>query len=826
MKDITNNNEVYEYVVANIDDAISNEWIKVYYQPVVRSLTGQLCGAESLARWIDPDIGFLSPDKFIGALEENQLIHKLDSFVVEKVCSDIHDHLIAGKSAFPVSINFSRLDFIKCDMLKLVEEAVDRYDIPRDYIHIEITESMIAQDEDMMTKVITSFRNRGYEIWMDDFGSGYSSLTLLQDYEFDLLKMDMRFLSTMTEKSKIILNSTINMAKNIDIKTLSEGVETQEQIDFLTNIGCGKLQGYYFGKPEPYDDMLASIAKKGITIEERKWRGYYETAGLSMSNLDRPLQIVEFDGTAFTTLFMNEPYKRQIGMSGESIPIIDRFLYSPTSPGMDKYFQFAQYLIESKGQETFFYTIRGNYYQLKGTYLTENLGKYLLKVSVNNISIDQNTAERDRLDSRLREINNLYEVVLLVNSKENVATPLLGGYNYSEGVPLQTKDMVTVCKVFAGKYIFPGERNSFLQFTHSANDLSDVFKPGKNFIKQPFRTRQRDGSYKWREYAILSISGSGGTEFLFTISSISDEFAKALDSTVYRSVHAYTEENQKEAHDRAKLWETLIQNSTHKLFWKDKDRRFKGVSQSFLDFYEIKSPDEIIGKNDEEMHWHVDDGPYQGDELDVLRKGKVVVNAPGQCIVNGVVHNIICNKMPVYDKGEIVGLVGSFADADQELYRVQKLISPSRLDTATRLMNNKFFMSTMIDYASQYNESGRNYGLIVLHSTNHRRIEETFGSKFAVKVLREIGEKIIDVIGQRAVAGRTKEAYFGIIIYIDSREQLKDLARQLKEHIEEINTVDGNSITIRIAVGCKLRTEEGITDENIYQTVLAFIDGK
>ena len=820
MKDITNKNEVYEYVVASIDDAISNEWIKVYYQPVVRSLTGQLCGAESLARWIDPNIGFLSPDKFIGALEENEMIHKLDCFMIEKVCSDIHLHMESGRPVFPVSINFSRLDFIKCDMLKLVEESVRKYNIPRDFLHIEITESMIAQDEEMMTRVIESFRNRGYEIWMDDFGSGYSSLTLLQDYQFDLLKMDMRFLSTMTEKSKIILNSTINMAKHIGVKTLSEGVETQEQIDFLTAIGCGKLQGYYFGKPEPYDDMLLSIEKKGITVEERQWRGYYETACLAMSDLDRPLEIAEYDGRTFKTLYMNEQYKQQISLNLGDLSQIDKYLYSTSTPITEKYHQFAKALIKSKGHESFYYTVKGNYYNLKADYLAEHGGKLLFKATITNISYNESVAEKNTLDQRLRELNHLFELVLFVNPKENIVYPLLGGYSYSDNVPIESKDLIEVCKAFAEKYIFPNERKNFLEFTHQASVFPDELRSEKGFTKRFFRTKQPDGSFKWREYIILSISGSNGREFLFIISETSGELADALDKARYKSAQIPDDDIIKEAYDRARVWETLIQNSSQKLFWKDKDRRFLGVSQSFLDFYEINSLDDIIGKNDEEMHWHVDDGPYQGDELDVLHKGKVVFNAPGQCIVNGVVHNIICNKMPIYDKGEIVGLVGSFADADQELYRVQKLLNPSKLDTVTRLMNNKFFVSTMIDYGMQFNENGRNYGAIALHSVNHQRIEGTYGAKFAAKVLREIGEKIIDIIGQRAVAGRTKESYFGVIIYSDSKDELIKLEKQLKDHIEGINNVDGNSVTIKMATGSVLRTEEGVTEEAIFQMAL------
>ena len=196
---------IADHVAENIEKAIQNGWIKVFYQPVIRSLTGKLCGAESLARWIDPQFGFLAPDKFIGVLEESGQIHKLDMFMVEQVCRDVSDRLKKNLPTVPVSVNFSRCDFEKEDMLGFIEDLVRRYDIPRDYLHIEVTESMIVSDADLMRNVIDSFREAGYEVWMDDFGSGYSSLNLLKDYTFDTLKLDMAFLSTFNDKSRTLI---------------------------------------------------------------------------------------------------------------------------------------------------------------------------------------------------------------------------------------------------------------------------------------------------------------------------------------------------------------------------------------------------------------------------------------------------------------------------------------------------------------------------------------------------------------------------------------------------------------------------------------------
>nr|MCR5101894.1 EAL domain-containing protein [Butyrivibrio sp.] len=725
-----------------------------------------------------------------------------------------HEHFVSGKPIFPVSVNFSRLDFIMCDMLKVVENAVAKYDIPRDYIHIEITESMIAQDEELMKDVIESFRNRGYEIWMDDFGSGYSSLTLLQDYDFDLLKMDMHFLTTLSEKSKTIVRSTINMAKRIGIKTLCEGVKTKEQIDFLYSIGCGKFQGFYFGQPEPYDTMLQNMASKNISIEKRSWYSYYEIASITALDLDQPLEIIEYDGNTFKTLFMNDAFRKQISIASNDLRQIDRVIYNPSSALMPKYIQFIEKAIVSKSSESFYYTNNGDYFLLKVLYLSENENRYLFKASITNISLDHNTNERDMLDNRLRELNHLHEVVLLINYKEDIAFPLLGGYLYLNKISENTQNMTELCLDFAANYLFSEDKNEFIKFMRLEKSTKNYYPEEQCFTKKTFRVKQQDGSYKWREFALLPIPGTDDTEFLFTISILSNESVEALDKTFYTDFSSNTA-TEDTTIEYAQLWYNLITNSTHKMFWKDKNRRFRGVSKAFMDFYEIKSLDDIIGKTDEDMHWHVDDGPYQGDELDVIGKGKVVFNAPGQCIVNGVVHNIICNKIPIYEKGKIIGLVGNFEDIDQEIFRVQKLLNPSRLDKITRLMNSKFFVQTLFDYAEQYHDEGKNYAYILLHNSNHHRIEETYGNRFSSSVLKEISEKIIDIIGQRAVASRIKESYFGILIYIDSNEKLNELIKSLKEHIEEINQVNNKNVTINITAVGHLRSEENIADESL-----------
>ena len=250
-----------QYVVRHIDEAIEKEYVRPYYQPVVWSKGRKLCGAEALARWIDPKYGFLSPGVFVPALESSQLIYKLDIAVLRFVCRQMRENLDKGLPIFPVSINFSRVDFNVVDIVSIIEETVKEFNIPKKMLHIEITESALTKNVEALKKSMDRLHKAGYEIWLDDFGSGYSSFNVLKDFKFDVIKLDMELLSGFkdNEKSRVIIPSVLNMAKELGINTLSEGVETKEEASFLEKADCGRLQGYLYGKPLPYEELKAKL---------------------------------------------------------------------------------------------------------------------------------------------------------------------------------------------------------------------------------------------------------------------------------------------------------------------------------------------------------------------------------------------------------------------------------------------------------------------------------------------------------------------------------------------------------------------------------------
>ena len=270
------------YIIETIDKAIKEKWIVVYYQPIIRAINGRVCEEEALARWVDPKYGFMSPAEFIPTLENSKLIYKLDLYVLEQILEKFKTFEKIGLRTVPHSLNLSRNDFFSCDIVEEVRKRVDAAGVDHSLISIEITESVLGTDFDFMKEQILKIRSLGFPVWMDDFGSGYSSLDVLQSVEFDLIKFDMRFMKQFdnSEKSRIILTELVKMANGISADTLCEGVEREDQVAFLKEIGCAKLQGYYFEKPVPIEYIIKKYDEgRQIGFENKDETPYYDKIG-------------------------------------------------------------------------------------------------------------------------------------------------------------------------------------------------------------------------------------------------------------------------------------------------------------------------------------------------------------------------------------------------------------------------------------------------------------------------------------------------------------------------------------------------------------------
>ena len=252
-----------QMIVRDMEFALKDNQFTIFLQPIYRPETNEIVSAEALVRWFHPESGMISPGYFIPVFERNGFIVKLDRFVWETVCKFLRSRLDAGKKIVPVSVNVSRLNFYSYDLLIFLLNLLKKYDLEPWMLKLEVTESAYTDNPQQLIKIINQFKENGFPILMDDFGSGYSSLNMLKNIDIDVLKVDMAFVREIehSERARIILLMIIGLARELGMGVVTEGVETQTQLDYITNMGSVDIQGYYFSKPLAVKDFNALFDK-------------------------------------------------------------------------------------------------------------------------------------------------------------------------------------------------------------------------------------------------------------------------------------------------------------------------------------------------------------------------------------------------------------------------------------------------------------------------------------------------------------------------------------------------------------------------------------
>ena len=235
------------------ESALKNEEFKVYYQPKYNPQTDELSGAEALIRWESPEFGFVTPNRIIPIFEKNGFITEIDHYMITHVARDQKRWLDMGLKCVPVSVNVSRAHFIEETLAEQIRDMVDAENCPHEYVEIELTESAFFDDKKAMLSTINKLKGYGFAVSMDDFGSGYSSLNSLKDMPLDVLKLDAEFFrgEQDDDRRKKVVSEAIKLAKLLDMRTVAEGVESKEDVEFLAGEKCDMIQGYYYAKPEP-----------------------------------------------------------------------------------------------------------------------------------------------------------------------------------------------------------------------------------------------------------------------------------------------------------------------------------------------------------------------------------------------------------------------------------------------------------------------------------------------------------------------------------------------------------------------------------------------
>ena len=237
-------------------NALDNQEFVLHYQPQIHNVSGALIGFEALIRWEHPRLGLLAPGRFIRLAEENGLITQIGEWVISEACIQNKKWQDAGMSPVKISVNLSTQQFLTRNLISYVEEVLELTALDPKYLVIEITENM-AMEYEYSIHVLKELKKLGVGISIDDFGTGYSSLNYLKNFPIDYIKIDKSFVSELMNdvNDAIIVIATITLAHNLQKEVIAEGVETQEQLDFLKHHNCDITQGFFFNKPLPASEI-------------------------------------------------------------------------------------------------------------------------------------------------------------------------------------------------------------------------------------------------------------------------------------------------------------------------------------------------------------------------------------------------------------------------------------------------------------------------------------------------------------------------------------------------------------------------------------------
>lgn len=780
--------EMSAYVVSHLDEAIHKNWITVYYQPVVRALTNQVCGAEALARWNDPERGLLQPGAFIPALEDARTIWRLDLCLIRQVVEQIAERYRQGLPEIPISINLSRIDFISCDIFKEIEALVVKYDIPRRMLHIEVTESIMTSSEDTIINTLDAFRQTGYELWMDDFGSGYSTLNLLKDYSFDVLKLDMIFLRHDTKRSRSIIASVVNMDKRIGIRTLAEGVETKEQAEFLRAAGCEKLQGYYFGKPMPFDEMVKNCMEKGLGVESTKQKVCYDRLSHVNFLVDVPMAVVEMRDQTAHILFANNPLQMLLESDGfVDLHEVEKNINDSNNVASRELLKAGRFTNESRNSGEIMTSFKGHGRRLQYRYL----GKYNT-TSLFVIKVFDHSSKNVELTAKAQMLLNLtyfYRYIYSLDPETMMITPVrftnsaMGTLNASTLIDEkgQISDVLPE--------IYMADEKRYRAFIDPKTLKRRLERAKYHSIAGTFRTQDHEGRFIKMTHRMLLTPNSDGRKILYVMRKKDD------DQNGSNSVLGLPNETLLDANIK-QYFEDLIVHSPIPFFWKDAHRRYLGASQTFLDFYGL-TLDELIGKTDEEMGWYPNDEENVSVEDKILKTGKMFKLIPMKCIAQGVTHDLFTTKWPTYKNGQISGLMGYFLNAK---YVDRENTTENNLQMIPEYKGVSHFIDDLIAYKTNYEMNKKNFGVIYIKVPELPRIANNFDRETMQAAVYECFKTITAVAGHKASTAYADIGQFMVASAYHSPQELVDLADAISKRIDTIHEVNGMPTTLRAQI--------------------------
>lgn len=746
-------------ITLSMRKALETHEFEMYLQPKVLIKTGEVVGAEALARWNSKEHGMIYPDQFISILEQSGFIEQLDFYMLEQACRFIKRNMMEGKELIPISVNFSKAHLGSKNFVETIFQTVNRCGIPAGLIEIEMTESMMSDDFQTLIDLANEFKYLGFKISLDDFGSAYSSLNYLKEMPFDIIKIDKEFLNTTvgSDKGRVIVAKMVELIKSIRMIPVMEGIETQEQAEFLEKLGCDLGQGYYYSRPLSIEAYESYIANHPVLSDERYMRLTADKAELPYSNvvpqefqmdnwelytlgknIDMGLMKGYLSGEA-TIQYVNDRALEYLGYSRQEFrELFNNSIAAFTHPDdMSQVAKYAEQLIET-GKSLEFQTraIRkdGKVINLSGriSSVIDNNGCPVGIYAFRDVTEELERAERMQrtLEERVVELGELVraekasrEALLLSEERYRLVVEQSDDIMFEWNFETDTlffsekfqkllnrnpeQEHATTNQTIR-KTIHPDDRMAFEDWV-----TATYRKPGKSIAE--YRIEAADGNYIWMRTSSTAISDASGTPLraIGIFSDISKQKAELNTLVRKAQLDSLTQlYNKKELEQQIEQYLFYNPNQAGAFIIFDVDN-FKGLNDNLGHQFGDAVLQDVAAKI--KMLFRENDilGRLGGDEIAIFMcniTSAEVVRAKAEALL-GLLHTTYFGEMMQYTISISVGIANYPTQGINfsELYRMadSALYESKRKGKNCYTIYDELLTETVVENRTPFYSSGR-----------------------------------------------------------------------------------------------------------------------
>lgn len=848
-EDLQKHLAIDHYVVTHLEEALKNHDIKVFFQPIVRTLTCKACAAEALARWDDSKYGHLLPSIFIKPLEATQLITKLDLYVAEEVCRLYQDLQLRPDVNLPISINFSRSDFQHCNIRRELDRLRVQYHVPDHALCVEVTERDFCDDVSFLKDQLTELRDHGYEVWMDDFGSGFSSLSLLKDLDVDLVKFDLRFLvgSAHINRGNFIIGALIAMVKQLGMKTLVEGVETEAQLDYLQSVGCERMQGYLYSRPIPFEQLL-DLAIWDTDETEPNCR-YYNAVGccnmvqaipetVSHGKDERlvlpslPACIVEYQAGKMSLLETNAAFTAREGQLAFRDPAaFDEYMGQAGTFCRRNLLQAIKQCQDTQKGLTIEVSSHNEVCSLRIDPIAKNeaSGAEAFLIILTGVRTSSFKERKAAVQSIMNGIFSLFDSFFVLNLTTQTVHRIKVGMNVTDEI--ERLPLPLFLREWARRHVFSEDWKRFLQFYDLSTLVTRINESGCGYLSTFFRvtSSEQENRNGWQLHLVwLAGEPSDIKVYCGTVNLryfMGAEMPRPMEPLLVRNkLVPFPKIDKAAAMLPEVLWEAMLHLPEMNVYWKDVKGRFMGANDAFMHYFNLSSLDDILGKSEEELGWNVEFDPTYREEEMLLGQIPVISEEKVHCMAKGMIRTVMMNKIPLIEAGRIVGSLSWFRDVTRFTQIQAELKKKSIIDALTGALNYQGFKETQSHFVDSYQKWDLDFILIYMDLDDFKHCNDTYGHGFGDLVLQEVVKRLQKIFNHYGVVARVGGDEFIALLPIVESEEIRRIKQEIQQALKAPLSIDGRSYQGGISVGIARYSEredmdalQELADQRMYE---------